>query len=160
MKLTKNLVFLHYFSKFMGISLFVLEYMCISLLLKMINGFSWPGKIMASPFNKERLKVYRTLFKNITRDWLYLIHFVGVQHWTQRMGITVAGGLQGWRHTAWWGRGWWSWSWRSVRLAHKQQKQQKNMEGTAAPLHVYPQNGKKGRFPFNFLGKHTHTHNL
>ena len=24
--------------------------MYISLLLKMINGFSWPGKIMASPF--------------------------------------------------------------------------------------------------------------
>ena len=35
----------------MGILLFVLEYMYISLLLKMINGFSWPGKIMASPFN-------------------------------------------------------------------------------------------------------------
>ena len=35
----------------MGILLFVLEYEYISLLLKMINGFSWPGKIMASPFN-------------------------------------------------------------------------------------------------------------
>ena len=34
----------------MGISLFVLEYMYISLLLKMISGFFWPGKIMASPF--------------------------------------------------------------------------------------------------------------
>ena len=34
----------------MGILLFVLEYMYISLLLKMINGFSWPGKIMVSPF--------------------------------------------------------------------------------------------------------------
>ena len=34
----------------MGILLFVLKYMFISLLLKMINGFSWPAKIMASPF--------------------------------------------------------------------------------------------------------------
>ena len=39
MKLTKNSVFLHYFSKFMGILLFVLKYMFISLILKMINGF-------------------------------------------------------------------------------------------------------------------------
>ena len=51
MKLTKNLVFLHYFSKLTGILFFVLNYMYISLLLKMINGFSWPSKIMASPFN-------------------------------------------------------------------------------------------------------------
>ena len=50
MKLTKNPVFLHYFSKFMGILLFVLKYMYISLLLKMINGVSWPAKIMVSPF--------------------------------------------------------------------------------------------------------------
>ena len=50
MKLTKNPAFLHYFNRFKGILLFVLEYMYISLLLKMINGFSWPGKIMASPF--------------------------------------------------------------------------------------------------------------
>ena len=40
MKLTKNHIFLHYFSKFMGILLFVLKYMYISLLLKMIYGFS------------------------------------------------------------------------------------------------------------------------
>ena len=39
MKLTKNHAFLHYFSKFMGILLFVLEYMFISLLLKMIKFF-------------------------------------------------------------------------------------------------------------------------
>ena len=44
MKLIKNPVFLHYFNKFMGI-------LFISLLLKMINGFSWPAKIMANPFN-------------------------------------------------------------------------------------------------------------
>ena len=50
MKMTKNPVFLHYFSKFMGIFLFVLKCMYISLLLKMINGFSWPAKTMASPF--------------------------------------------------------------------------------------------------------------
>ena len=48
MKLTKNPVFLHYFSKFMGILSFVLKYMFIFLLLKMINTFSWPAKIMAS----------------------------------------------------------------------------------------------------------------
>ena len=51
MKLTKNPIFLHYFSKSMGILLFVLKCMFISLLLKMINGFSWSAKIMASPFN-------------------------------------------------------------------------------------------------------------
>ena len=53
MKITKNPVFLHYFSKFMGILLFVLKYMYISLLLKMINGFSWPAKIMVSPFKSH-----------------------------------------------------------------------------------------------------------
>ena len=51
MKLTKNPVFLHYFSKFMGILLFVLKYMFISLFLKIINGYSWSANIMASPFN-------------------------------------------------------------------------------------------------------------
>ena len=55
MKLTKIPVLLHYFSKIMGILLFVLKYMYISLLLKMINGFSWPAKIMASPFNAKLL---------------------------------------------------------------------------------------------------------
>ena len=55
MKLTKNPVFLHYFSKFMGILLFDLKIMFISLLLKMINVFSWPAKIMASPFNGWQL---------------------------------------------------------------------------------------------------------
>ena len=29
----------------------VLKYVYISLILKMINGFSWPLKIMVSPFN-------------------------------------------------------------------------------------------------------------
>ena len=38
----------------MEILLFVLKYMYISLLLKMINGFSWPAKIMVSPFKKTR----------------------------------------------------------------------------------------------------------
>ena len=52
MKLAKNSVFLYNFSKFTGILLFVLEYINISLLLKMINGFSWWAKIMASPFNE------------------------------------------------------------------------------------------------------------
>ena len=37
----------------MGILLFLLKYMYISLLLKMIYGFSWPAKIMASPFNYQ-----------------------------------------------------------------------------------------------------------
>ena len=39
----------------MGILLFVLKYMFIYLLLKMINGFSWPARIMASPFNLSRI---------------------------------------------------------------------------------------------------------
>ena len=34
----------------MGILLFVLKYMYISLFLKMINGFSWLANIMVSPF--------------------------------------------------------------------------------------------------------------
>ena len=50
MKLAKNPVFLHNFSKFMGIFLFVLKYIYISLLLKMINGFSWLAEL-ASPYN-------------------------------------------------------------------------------------------------------------
>ena len=54
MKLTKHPVFLHYSIKFMGISLFVLKYIFISLLLKMINGFSWSANIMASPFKAKR----------------------------------------------------------------------------------------------------------
>ena len=37
----------------MGILLFALKYMYISLLLKMINGFSWPAKIMASLFKYQ-----------------------------------------------------------------------------------------------------------
>ena len=57
MQLTKNPVFLHYFSKFMGILIFVLKYMYISLLLKMINGFSWPAKIMVSPFKVNFLSL-------------------------------------------------------------------------------------------------------
>ena len=61
MQLTKNPVFLHYYSKFMGILLFVLKYMYFSFLLNMINGFSWPTKIMASPF-KHRCKF--TYLKN------------------------------------------------------------------------------------------------
>ena len=43
-------LFLHYYSTSMGILLFVLKYMYSSLLLKMTSGFSWPAKIMASPF--------------------------------------------------------------------------------------------------------------
>ena len=39
----------------MGILLFVLKYMYISLLLKMINGFFWPAKIMVSPFKAKIL---------------------------------------------------------------------------------------------------------
>ena len=58
MKITKNPVFLHYFSKFMGILLFVLKYMYIFLLLKMINRFSWPAKIMVSLFNLKPKSSY------------------------------------------------------------------------------------------------------
>ena len=62
MNLTKTPVFLHCFSKFMGILLFVLKHMYISLLLKMINGFSWPAKIMVSPFN---FILFINIFQNI-----------------------------------------------------------------------------------------------
>ena len=40
----------------MGILLFVLKYMYISLLVKMINGFSWLAKIMASSFKKDTIQ--------------------------------------------------------------------------------------------------------
>ena len=49
-KLIKNPVFLDYYSKVMVILLFVLKYSDISLFLKMKNWFSWPAKIMVSPF--------------------------------------------------------------------------------------------------------------
>ena len=51
MKLAKNPVFLHNFSKFTGILLFVLNIQGNFLASEMINEFSWPAKIMASPFN-------------------------------------------------------------------------------------------------------------
>ena len=57
MKLTQNPVFLHHYSKFMGILLFVLKYMYISLLLKMIYGFSWPAKIMASLIVNDSISI-------------------------------------------------------------------------------------------------------
>ena len=82
MRLTKNPVFLHYFSKFMGILLF-LKYMYISLLLKMINGFSRPAKIMTSPFNNLSLKTpnYIKQLKKLFVDLLFeflILHFVQV----------------------------------------------------------------------------------
>ena len=40
MKLAKKSVFLHNSSKFLGVLLFVLKYMYVFLLLKMINGIS------------------------------------------------------------------------------------------------------------------------
>ena len=57
MKLTKNPMFLHYYSKFMRILLFVLKYIVYFLPLKMINGIFWQAKIMASPF-KNILNFY------------------------------------------------------------------------------------------------------
>ena len=67
MKLTKNSV------KFMGILLFVLKYMYVSLLLKMINGFSWPAKIMASPF-KSNENIFSLVLNNLQcEDFLYSI---------------------------------------------------------------------------------------
>ena len=50
MKLAKNPAFLHNFSKFRGILLFVLKYIYISLFLKLM-GFPDQRKIMTSPFN-------------------------------------------------------------------------------------------------------------
>ena len=47
----------------MGILLFVLKYMYISLLLKMINGFSWSANIMASPFNSIVMFYYSEVFQ-------------------------------------------------------------------------------------------------
>ena len=39
----------------MEILLFVLKYMYIFLLLKIINGFFWPAEIMASPFKNAKI---------------------------------------------------------------------------------------------------------
>ena len=61
MKLAKKPVFPHYFCKSIGILLFVLKYMYISLPLKIINGFSWPAKIMASPLT-DKAKIKTSLF--------------------------------------------------------------------------------------------------
>ena len=50
----------------MGILLFVLKYMYIFLLLEMINGFSWPAKIMVSPFKyyqKQHMYIYTYKYK-------------------------------------------------------------------------------------------------
>ena len=52
----------------MGIFLFVLKYIHISLFLKMINGFSWPAKIMASPFKTLFCTVQVHLF------WISSLH--------------------------------------------------------------------------------------
>ena len=52
-KLAKNSVFFHTFSKFTGILLFVSKYTYISLLLKMINGFPDKQKTMVSPFKSH-----------------------------------------------------------------------------------------------------------
>ena len=56
----------------MGILLFILKSIDISLILKMKNGFSWPAKIMASPFkcifsdlfslSLATLKVYSVIY--------------------------------------------------------------------------------------------------
>ena len=76
MNLTKNPIFLHYFSKFMGILLFVLKYMYNSLLLKMINGFSWPAKIISSPFNKSHY--FLTMLVLINGGWnkyWYIVYY-------------------------------------------------------------------------------------
>ena len=80
MRLTKTFVFLHNFSNFWRILLFILKYMYISLLLKMINGFSWPAKIMASPFKckfivsmKARWLLRSSTFIN---ELIYLCYFL------------------------------------------------------------------------------------
>ena len=53
----------------MEILLFVLKYMFISLLMRMINEFSWAANIMASPFNHWKLcgKVY--FLKSQILEW-------------------------------------------------------------------------------------------
>ena len=50
MKLTRNPCFSSLFQQIYGDFVICFD-MYIPLLLKMINGFSWPAKIMASPFN-------------------------------------------------------------------------------------------------------------
>ena len=105
MKLAKNPVFLHYYSKFMAILIFVLKYMYISLLLKMINGFSWPAKIMASPFNvgnthkwcrqtmtDKVIFEYRHIVKQYVWSWISLkikicwkwlaMHYIVIHVWS------------------------------------------------------------------------------
>ena len=82
MRLTKTYVFLHYFSKFVGILLFVLKYMYISLLLKMKNVFSRPAKIMASPFNISlRLDQFNYFIYDLF-DFLIIIILLAKISWT------------------------------------------------------------------------------
>ena len=63
----------------MGILLFLLKYMYISLLLKMIYGFSWPAKIMVSPFKLygvRRVHIPEISFCNFVPDIALSIAFV------------------------------------------------------------------------------------
>ena len=53
MKLTKKPCFSSLLQQIYGDFIVCFEIMYISLLLKMIKGFSWPAKIMASPFNEN-----------------------------------------------------------------------------------------------------------
>ena len=71
--------FFHYFSKFMGILLFVLKYMYTSLLLKMINGFSWPARIMVSPFKGALDKYNIYLFISYSIEDFKLIQYWNFQ---------------------------------------------------------------------------------
>ena len=83
MRLTKTSVCLHYFSKFMGILLFVLKYLYISLLLKMMNGFSWPAKIVASPFKKRYVGWFLRiiLLSRVYESFHYHHHLFNVTLW-------------------------------------------------------------------------------
>ena len=70
MRLTKTSVFLHYFSKFWGILLFLLKYIYISMLLKITNEFSWQAKSWPVPlsnleFNKTLRNILKVIYTSI-----------------------------------------------------------------------------------------------
>ena len=78
----------------MGILLFTLKCIRISLLLKMINGFSWPAQIMASPFNIPLSRIRALAWKRR--------HIQGVRREHQRPLVHPVGLCPGGTHIFGW----------------------------------------------------------
>ena len=80
----------------MGILIFDLKYMYISLLLKIINGFSWPAKIMASPFNFLFLKILAQKNWNFGQKVFFFFFFFFLIFWSKFSDLTDRCVARGW----------------------------------------------------------------